>query len=988
MARGHTPPSFPAARRPIGRGNKITAIVVAAFAIFGTLVPAVIAFYTDWLWFGEVDYRTVFNTTVLTRLGLFFGFGLLAWVVFFLNGRAIMRNHPGSRALLPELELVQNAVTQAAGRLLGIVPLVLAVLAGAIGQQQWRTFLLFFNRQDFGVTDPQFGVDFGFYAFTLPVLSLVASALSTMLIVAFVIAVVAHYVLGAITVADPANRRKASITKPARMHLAVLAGLWMLLRVGILWLDRFYLLMKDHGIFTGGSYTDINAQLPAKLILMVIAAVVAISFFMAIVLKDMRIPAMATVLMLLSSLVIGSAWPLMMDRFSVTPNRAEKESEYISRNIEATRYAFGISDDKVTYEREWGAGGASNEAVANDAATVSNIRLLDPEIISETFTQQRQLKNFYSFPRSLVMDRYEVDGEMRDFVVSAREINPNELKGNQADWINRHTVYTHGNGFVAAQANQVDEVARDVGSSRGGYPVYAVSDLQTTDEVAKNVGIEVTEPRVYYGPVISSARDGADYAVVGTEGGPAVEYDTDTSTYTYQGKGGVSIGNVVQRAIFAARYQEMNLILSDRVNGNSKILFDRDPRSRVHKVAPWLSTDATTYPAVIDGRIKWIVDGYTTLASLPYVTRQSMSQSTLDSSTASLNSQGQVVTDRVAYIRNSVKAVVDAYDGTVELYAFDETDPVLRAWQGAFPGTVKPKADISEELMNHIRYPEDMFKVQRAMLARYHVSDAREFFTADRFWSVPEDPSGTDSEGSGSQPPYYVVAANPETGESSFQLITAFRGLERQFLAAHMSASSDPENFGKITVRVLPTSSQTFGPKQAQDSMMSSDQVARDQTLWKNSNDLLNGNLLTLPVGGGEILYVEPIYAKRKDQESAFPKLLRVLVFYKEQVGYAPTISEALTQVGIDPKEAQDLTIVEGDGSVTNESTETTASAEPSAPAAETPAVPSISSEDAVKNLNTALDNLRKARGGTHEEYGRALDALDKAVADYQATHQ
>ena len=702
--------------------------------------------------------------------------------------------------------------------------------------------------------------------------------------------------------------------------------------------------------------------------------------------------------MLLSSLVIGQAWPLLMERFSVQPNRQAKEEESIARNIEATRYAYGLTDDHVTYEDNWGGDEVSDDKVASDNATINNLRLLDPEILSPTFTQMQQLKNFYGFPETLSMDRYEIDGKKRDFVVAARELDPNELRENQSDWINRHTVYTHGNGFVAAQANKVDEVARDAGSARGGFPIFTVSDLQTqageaegegeTQDAEKSLGIKVDQPRIYYGPVIAGAADGMDYAITGQTGENPVEYDTDSSTYTYDGKGGVGIGNIFDRTMYAAKYRELNFLLSDRVGSESKLLYDRDPRERVEKVAPWLTTDSATYPAVVDGRLKWIVDGYTTLESLPYSQRASLSDATQDT----LNPDGttqRLVNDKVGYIRNSVKATVDAYDGTVDLYEFDKNDPVLKAWQGVFPDVVKPEAEISDELREHFRYPEDMFKVQRDLLARYHVDDPNVFFNNDAFWSVPNDPTAEESRQL-NQPPYYVMAADPKTGKPTFQLTTSYRGLNREFLSAHMAVSSDPENYGDITVRVLPTNTQTQGPKQAQDAMMSSDQVARDRTLWEGTNDLHNGNLLALPVGGGEILYLEPIYSQRKDQASAFPKLLRVLVSYKGRVGYAPTIGDALEQVGIDAKAAQNIEEVEGDsedkdGAKDEKNKDESKDDKPSAPAS----APSSSDQaGAIDDINKALKGLEDARDGSFEEYGRALDELDKAVESYQSTEK
>ena len=820
---------------------------------------------------------------------------------------------------------------------------------------------------------------------------MIVSTLSMLTLVALLIALVGHYVLGGIRIGNQAAGVKGSLSKPARVQLAVTAGIWMLLKVIDYWLARYELLYTTNDMFSGASYTDLNAQLPAKIILMVIGVFVAVAFFAATVLKDLRIPALAVVLMLVSGIVIGGAWPILMERFSVQPNRQAKEAESISRNIEATRYAYGLTDEEVTYVDNWGAEDTSDEKVAADEATISNLRLLDPDILSPTFTQMQQLRNFYGFADALSMDRYIVDGELRDFVVAAREVDPNALRENQLNWINRHTVYTHGNGFVAAQANRVDEVAQDAGSTRGGFPVFNVSDLQTkageeaegegeTLDAESELGINVEQPRIYYGPVTASSDDGADYAIVGDTGNGAVEFDTDSSNFTYDGKGGVDIGNMFDRVAYALRYQEMNLLLSDRVGSESRILYDRDPRERVEKVAPWLTTDSETYPAVVDGRIKWIVDGYTTLDRFPYSQSESLTEATADALNAE-GTQQRLISDEVGYIRNSVKATVDAYDGSVEVYEFDTEDPVLKAWEGVFPGVVKPESEISDELREHFRYPQDMFKVQRSVLARYHVDDPRVFFNNDAFWSVPADPTGTDQENL-DQPPYYVVAADPETGKPTFQLISSFRGLSREFLSAHMTASSDPESYGDITVRVLPTNTQTQGPKQAQDAMMSSDQVARDMTLWRGSNDLHNGNLLALPVGGGEILYLEPIYSQRKDQESAFPKLLRVLVSYKGRVGYAPTVDAALEQVGIDSDAVQDIDVIdEDDGDA--DADEKPADEAPSED--KTPSAPLPDNAGEVMNaINDALTGLEDARDGSHEEYGRALDDLDRAVKRFQ----
>ena len=983
------------------RRAKFFGFLVGLIGIAFFIVPVIVSNYVDWSWFRSVEYQGVFVNVLVARIVLFVLFGALAGLLTWLAVYTAYRARPDDLASLNStspLAQYRPAISKNLRPLLLGLPTFVALITGLIAQSNWRTALLFFNGSDFRVQDPQFNKDLGFYAFNLPFLQLVLSTASMLLILAFVINGFAHYMLGSITTGNPRVGEKASVSVAARRQLLIIAGVWMLLKAVDYWFDRYGLMNNKQQTFTGASFTDVNAMLPAQIILLVISLFVAAMFFATIVLKDLRVPALAVALMIGSNLVVGVAWPLILEQFSVNPNRAEKESQFIARNIDATRHAYGIGGDHVAYEDNWGAEDnqkpeEERRSIASEESTLSNIRLLDPEVLSPTFTQQQQLRNFYGFPDELSIDRYQVDGETRDFVVSAREINPNSLTGNQNDWLNRHTVYTHGNGFIAAPANKVDEVAREAGSARGGFPVYTRADLQSlaSGRQGGELEVDLEQPRVYFGPLIASSADSnADYAIVGTTGQEPVEYDTDTQNYSYTGSGGSDISNYFNRVMFSAHFESMNMLLSDRIGDDSKILFERDPRERVHKVAPWLTTDSKTYPVVVDGRIKWVVDGYTTLTNLPYSERMSLTDSTADSLNPDGVSQTQLVNNDVSYIRNSVKAVVDAYDGSVDLYAFDESDPVLKAWQGAFPDVVKPKEEISKQLMEHLRYPEDLFKVQRELVAKYHVSDPGVFFQNDAFWSVPSDPSAKEGSQQLAQPPYYVVAKDPRKEESAFQLITPFVGLRREYLAAHMTVDSDAtsENYGKISVRVLPTGTQTPGPKQAQDTMMSSDEIARERSLLEGSNTLTNGNLLTLPVGDGQILYVEPVYSRRQGQESAFPKLLRVLVSYNGQVGYAPTIAEALDQVGIDPKNAIDLeeadgSVVNGGGSGSSQGSEGSSSNGDSNGA--TSGTTGGNATSAQERVREAMDKVKKARTeGTFEEFGKALDELDKAVADLQ----
>ncbi len=983
-----------------GRQKALT-IAVAVFVVVAFLAPILVNLYADFKWFGEVDYRGVFTTQWITRIVMFvlsaLVLGAIVWFAMYWAWRArpefIGQNDPNSP------QVIYRKMAESGVRPVQLaVPIGFGFLGGLVGQANWRSVQMFLNSQEFGQTDPQYGKDLGFYAFELPLWVFIANSAVFAVIIAFLLSLITHYLLGGIRAGNPTAGQKTFVSGAARMQLATWAGIFMLLKAVSYWLDRYELLNNRQNTFTGASYTDINALLPAKIVLLLIALVVAAAFFAAIFLKNLAIPAMATVLMLVSAGAIGVAWPLAVEQFSVDPNRATKEREYIARNIESTRYHYGLGEDKVDIIRNWGVPAEEEEdeeaieegaeAIAADTATLANIRILDPEVLPRTFTQQRQLKNFYGFPDVLAMDRYEVDGELRDFVVAARELNPQTLQGNQQDWINRHTVYTHGNGFVAAPANKVDEVAADSGSTRGGYPLYTVADLFESED-PNGMNLDLEQPRTYFGPVI--ANSDADYAIVGDNGdGRDYEYDADGRNFTYDGTGGVNIGNIFSRAMYAARYQELNILLTDRIGDGSKIIYNRDPRDRVQKVAPWLTTDTKTYPAVIDGRIKWIVDGYTTLARMPYSERTSLTETTQDS----LNPDGTprpLPNEQVSYIRNSVKATVDAYDGTVDIYEFDEQDPVLKTWRGVFPDVVKPKSEISDELMSHLRYPEDLFKVQRELMTKYHVSDPGTFFANDAFWSVPQDPTAPEDRGL-SQPPYYVVASDPHTGEASFQLISAFRGLEREFLSAHMSVSSDPETFGDITIRALPTNTQTLGPKQAQDTMMSADEVAQDRTLLEGTNVVTNGNLLTLPVGDGEILYVEPVYTQRKNQETAFPKLLRVLVSYRGEVGYGATVGEALSQVGIDPAATTKVAGEDVSREEQADDEETTAGAAGAAASGDSDRdsdsrgqVDVAARDEAAGRISSALQRLEQAqKDGDYAAQGQALADLDRAAADYQ----
>jgi uncharacterized membrane protein (UPF0182 family) len=959
-------------RPQLSRRARVLLIAAAGFIALLLVGPRLVDTFVDWLWFGEVGFRRVWVTVLLTRLATFIAVMLVVGGSVFLALLLAYRARPVFLPAKKANDPIAPYRTQVMRRprLFGwAIASFVGVLCGLIAQSNWVTVQLFLHGGSFGVVDPEFGHDIGFFVFDLPLYRSVLNWLFVAVCLAFVASVATHYLFGGLRV----TTGKGMLTQSARVQLAVLAGTLVLLKAAAYWLDRYELLSssRKEPTFTGAGYTDTHAVLPAKLVLLAIAVLCVVAFFAAIFLHNMRIPAMATALLVLSSILVGGAWPLLIEQFSVRPNAADVERPYIQRNIDATRQAYRIGGDWVEYREYPGVGTKSPRDVPADVTTIADVRLLDPNVLSRTFTQQQQLKNFYSFPEHLDLDRYRIDGEPQDYVVGVRELSPNSLTGNQRDWINRHTVYTHGNGFVAAPANRVNAAVRDAAEaseSNSGYPIYTVSDIASQGSGRQIIPVD--QPRIYFGEVI--AQDDPDYAIVGgaPEDAPR-EYDTDTSKYNYTGAGGIPLGNWFGRGVFAGKFVEIKILFSRDISSESRVIIHRDPKERVQKVAPWLTTDANAYPAVVSGRIVWIVDAYTTLDSYPYAQRASL-EGPVTSAAGALRAAKEV-----SYARNSVKATVDAYDGTVTLYQVDRDDPVLQAWMRAFPGTVKPEDDVTDELRAHFRYPEDLFKVQRELLAKYHVDEPREFFTTNAFWSVPSDPT---NDANPSQPPFYVLVGDQQTTRPSFRLATAMVGYNREFLSAYISAHSDPENYGKLTVLELPTDTLTQGPQQIQNSMISDTRVASERTLLERSNRIHYGNLLTLPIADGGVLYVEPLYTERistAPNSSTFPQLSRVLVSVREpradggvRVGYAPTLAEALDQV-FGPGTGRAATAPGGDAAA--EPPPTAEAGRPAPPRAAPPPPAAGDSAATLAELKAALAELRAA-----------LDRLQQAVDAYE----
>jgi uncharacterized membrane protein (UPF0182 family) len=955
----------------LSKRGRILLVIAVAVVVLLLAGARLVGTYVDLLWYGEVGFRSVFTTELITKIALFFGVGILVGGLLAVSLVVAYRTRP---VFVPvtgtddPLAKYRSTIVQRV-RLFGFgVPILVGIAAGSAAHGEWQRLQLLLNATAFGIQDEEFHNDIGFYAFKLPFYTWLIGWVFTAIVVSFFGALIMHYLFGGIRLAG----RGGQLSVPARVHLSVIAGVFVLVYALDYYFDRYELLFSSRNpLFTGATYTDLNAVLPAKLILMFIAGFCAVAFFAGAFMRNLQLPAIALALLVLSGLLVGTAWPAILEQFSVKPNANEKESVSIERNVRATRQAYGLTDDKVTVSEYEGKSSAPASEIRNDQGTIPNARLLDPSILSPTFTQRVGQQNFYGFPDKLDVDRYKVDGKVQDYVVAAREVRTAGLAENQRSWINQHLVYTHGNGFVAAPANKVDRALQDGDSGQGGYPIFTVSDLNTINDPAAKAQMDIPldQPRIYYGELATG------YVIVGgTPGEAPGEYDTPSSRFYYNGAGGVPVNGWFNRLVFAAHYGERNILFSGAIGDGSKIMYNRDPKERVSKAAPWLTVDGDPYPAVVDGRIKWIIDGYTTLENYPYAQRTSLGTVTTDSLTTGAARQPDRM---ISYIRNSVKATVDAYDGTVTLYEIDSNDPVLKAWQGVFPGTVKPASEVPQSLREHFRYPEDLFKVQRDLLAKYHVGNAQEFYSTETFWDVPPDPTqegGPDvGAGGAKQPPYYVLAQAPGQDQPTFQVTSALNLLRRQFLGAWVSVSSDPLDYGKIRVLRL-KSDRTEGPVQVQNRFQTTPEVTENRTLFNNpSVDVEYGNLLTLPVAGG-LLYVEPIYIKRKDQ-NAFPQLARVLVYFGDKVGFAPTIDEALNEV-----------FGPGSGDAATKPGETPPPDQgPTTPPAIGGQVLTPEMAQAMAEAQAAFEKLKAARSsGSFTDQGKALDELDAAMRKYE----
>ncbi len=853
-------------------------MTLGVLAVLAMLFVMFAGFWTDWLWYRSVKYSSVFTTTLWTKIGLFAVFGLLMALTVGLNIWLAHRLRPPLSAMSMEqqnLDRYRMGIAPYKKWVLLAITALVGLIAGASAAGQWRTWLMWLNGVPFGQKDPQFKMDVAFYAFDLPWYRFLLAFGFAATVLSLIAAALTHYLYGGLRVTSPGARATGAATG----HLSVLIGVFVSLKAVAYWLDRYGLAVKSSdfkaaGNWTGLRYVDANAYLPAKTILFCIAVICALLFFATLWRRTWQLPVIGFGLMVLSAILIGGLYPAIVQKFQVDPNEQAKESPYIQKNIDATRSAYGIDDASV--QDYGGKGDPDKKSEQRQAAdTAASYRLVDPNVVSPAFQQLQQERKYYQFPSTLDVDRYkDADGKPQDTVVGLRELNITGIP--KRNWINDHFTYTHGYGLITAKGSNT---VTDENDGTVGAPDFTESGLPTSGQ------FKSYEQRVYYGEKTEQ------YSIVG---GPQKELDYEKNgerTTSYRGKSGVDLSNPLNRAAYAVAFSEPQMLYSGAIGDGSRILYNRTPKERVEAVAPWLTIDGDAYPAVVDGRIKWIVDSYTTTNGYPYASRTTLGDTTADSLT---DNQRAVVAqqNQVNYIRNSVKATVDAYDGTVELYQWDEKDPVLKTWMKAFPGSVKPKSDIAPDLMDHLRYPQDMFKVQRELLTRYHVTDPAQFYSGSDAWQVPDDPTTKDSN---SVPPYYLSLKMPGQDDQKFSLTTTFTPNGRPNLGAFMAVDADATSpdYGKI--RVLRVTSTVQGPQQVQSELNGVPEVAEFvRNLRGTDSDIEYGNLLTVPLEGG-FLYIEPVYAR--GGSANYPLLKKVAVSYGGKPVFKDSLPEALNAV-------------------------------------------------------------------------------------------
>jgi hypothetical protein len=851
----------------------VLGIIAAAVLLLIISLRGIAGFYTDYLWFDELHLTGVWKGILGSKLILGVVFTAVFFIAVWANLAIADLIAPTFRPMGPEEQLVEryhSLVGSRAGLVRIAVAGVLALIAGPATSGQWNAWLLFRNSVSFGTKDPQFHKDIGFFVFQLPFIKFVVDWLFAAVIIVLIVTAVAHYLNGGIRFQTPMRK----VTPQVKVHLSVLLAVLALLKAILYYLQRYELVYSSRGVVQGANYTDVKAQLPALNLLILISVLAALLFIVNIWRRGWVLPAVAVGLWALISLAAGAAYPAFVQQFRVQPNESTKERPYIKRNIDATRGAFQLKDTQVTdfpYKNDLTATGLSE-----NQETIRNIRLWDPNVLLRTYKRLQEIRNYYQF-NDVDIDRYSVLGRTTQILIAARELNTGGIPS--PSWVNQHLVYTHGYAAAASPANavQVD-----------GNPDFVVRDLPPQ-------GVPIEVPQVYFGQNL----DG--YAIVKT-GQKEVDYPENNGTNhtsAYNGNGGVKMGSFLRRAALALRFGEVDPLISGFVTSNSRAIYVRNINERVRKVAPFLHYDNDPYPVLVKGRIVWVYDAYTTTNRYP--NSQTADTERLD--------PGSGLNGDLNYVRNSVKVVIDAYHGSMTYYVVDESDPIVRAYQKAFPKLFTDGSKMDPELADHLRYPEDLFTLQTNMYGLYHIVDANSFYSKTDAWSIAQAPPRVGNAvvagveiSAGRQPrslPYYLLMRLPNEQKESFLMLQPFvpfsKDDSRKDLSSFMIAKSDPGDYGRLQSYVMPRQLQIDGPALINARINQQPDISKDISLLNTQGSRIElGNLLLIPVNNS-ILYVQPLYVS--SEATPLPQLKRVIVVYADKVVMRDTLRESLNVI-------------------------------------------------------------------------------------------
>ena len=850
-------------------------------AIIGfSVARAVATFFTNYLWFDSVNLNSVWIKILLTKGALVGATSFLAFIFIFTNLRLAVR-------ATPVMDIFESFESQdplsrfrawtnerfLRYRLWGSIGLSLFLGAGA--SQLWEQVLLFLNQQSFGVTDPVFQADVSRYVFGLPLYRLFVSWGFQLVIFTSLIIVLFFVATGALQLRQG---RLPEVSSGAKAHLSVLLAFIAILKAFAYRLDSMELLYSPRGKVFGASYTDVIAHLPALNLLILISLFGAVLLLVNIKRRGWLLPATAISLWLAVSIIVGGLVPAAIQRFRVVPDELNKELPYVENHIDYTRLAYGL--DSIEEKSFAASADLSQDDISNNKQTVDNIRLWDPTVLAETYSQLQEIRAYYAL-QEVDVDRYRINGELTQVMVAARELDQTNLPA--VGWVNERLQYTHGFGVVFSPANNV---------ASQGQPDFYVKGVPATTTVAE---LEVEQPRIYFGEsadsveyvVVNSLQDEVDYPL-STEG-QSVAYTN------YSGDGGVGIGSFFRRLGFALRYSELNLLISNQLSDDSKLIMERNIVSRVKKAAPFLYTDNDPYLALIDGNLFWIIDMYTVSDKYPYAQ---------PADTRRINENSGLPVN-FNYLRNSVKAVVNAYDGTMNFYVVDENDPIMTAYNDIFPDLFSPKSEMSSELLDHIRYPEDLFTIQSDMYRDYHMTDPRVFYADEDPWVIPSDSSTTPRVATlrgefteiGFKPmlPYYLLMSLPGETDLSYLIFQPFNPENRPNMQSFLVADADPENYGQLIDFRLPKGEFVDGPSQVATRINQDPDISQIFTLLdQQGSSVIKGNLFVVPINQS-ILYYQPIYLQ--GEQNPLPEFKFVVVVFQDRIIMSETLSEALASI-------------------------------------------------------------------------------------------